>query len=211
MRHRPLDFKLLAQIFITFFRIGPATFGGGYVMIPLIEKEVVEKRKWVDSKDIADVFALSESIPGAIAINSATFIGYRLAGVLGAIAAMAGIVLPTFCIVVVLSLFFLQVQDHPKIEAAFVAIRATIVALITYAAITIGKTAAIDRTTVTLIIITVAAIGLVHVHPIALVIGGGAAGMVIVGIKKKLRLPIKFDKETQSPFKYKDYYFGEGI
>lgn len=135
------DLKLLLQIFLTFFKIGPMTFGGGYAMIPLIEREVVKRRGWISTRDIADIFAVTESIPGAIAINSATFIGYRLAGARGAIVAMIGVLLPTFCIVVLLSLFFLQVQNHPKVEATFVSIRATIVALITYAAYKIGRIA----------------------------------------------------------------------
>ncbi len=211
MQPSPFNLKLLAQIFITFFKIGPATFGGGYAMIPLIEREVVDKRKWIETKDITDIFAVAESIPGAIGINSATFIGYRLAGVLGAVVAMAGIMLPTFCIVVLLSLFFLQVQDNPKVEAAFISIRATIVALITYAAIKIGKTAAVDKTTIALIAITVAAMWFMHIHPIALVIGGGVVGFVIVQIKQKLSMPIRFDIEDRSSFKYKDYYIGDGI
>jgi chromate transporter len=208
MQQGPFNLKLLAQIFITFFKIGPVTFGGGYAMIPLIEREVVEKRKWVQSKDITDIFAVAESVPGAIAINSATFIGYRLAGVPGAIAAMAGVMVPTFCIVVLLSLFFLQVQDNPKVEAAFVSIRATIVALITYAAIKIGKTAVVDKTTIALIGITVAIMYFVHIHPIVLIVAGGMIGISIIYLKKKMGMQIKLEKEG---YKYTDYYIGDGI
>jgi chromate transporter len=211
MNRNSLNFKLLIQIFITFFKIGPVTFGGGYVMIPLIEREVVDKRKWVETKDISDIFAVAESVPGAIAINTATFVGYRVAGVLGAVAAMAGVILPTFCIVVLLSIFFLQVQDNPKIEAAFTAIRATIVALITYAAIKIGKTAAVDKTTVALIGITVAFMYFVHIHPIALIVGGGIMGVAIIFIKKKMGMKIEFEKEVETPYRYTDYYIGDGI
>lgn len=211
MRQSPLNLKLLAQIFITFFKIGPVTFGGGYAMIPLIEREVIDKRKWVQSKDISDILAVAQSVPGAIAINSATFIGYRLAGVTGAIAAMAGVMLPTFCIVLLLSLFFLQVQDNPKVEAAFVSIRATIVALITYAAIKIGKTAAIDKTTIALIGITVAVMYFVQIHPILLIFGGGMMGIIIIYFKKKMGLQIKLAKEEQPLYRYTDYYIGDGI
>ncbi|MGG1639038.1 chromate transporter [Paenibacillus sp. NRS-1760] len=77
---------VLWTIFLTFLKIGPVTFGGGYAMIPVIEREVVEKRKWLETRDIADIFAVAESIPGAIGINSATFIGYRVAGIRGALA-----------------------------------------------------------------------------------------------------------------------------
>lgn len=203
--------KLLAEIFITFLKISPVTFGGGYAMIPLIEREVVEKRKWIESKDITDIFAVSESVPGAIAINSATFIGYRLAGVAGAITAMVGVLLPTFCIVLLLSIFFLKVQDNPKVESAFVSIRATIVALITYAAIKIGKTAVVDKTTVVLIGITVAVMYFVHIHPILLILGGGIVGISIIYIKKKLGMPVKLENEKATKYKYADYYVGDGI
>ncbi|MDP5274820.1 chromate transporter [Chengkuizengella axinellae] len=203
--------KLIAQIFITFLKIGPVTFGGGYAMIPLIEREVVERRKWVKTQDITDIFAVAESVPGAIAINTATFIGYRLAGIPGAIAAMAGVMLPTFMIVIVLSIFFLRVQNHPKVEAAFIAIRATIVALITYAAIKIGKISIIDKSTVVLAILTVVTMYFVHIHPIALILFGGIIGIGIILIKQKRGKRIHFEKEEQQRYKYTDYYIGDGI
>ncbi|CAM4237290.1 chromate transporter [Paenibacillus alkaliterrae] len=180
--------ELLWSIFITFLKIGPVTFGGGYAMIPVIEREVVERRKWLQTQDIADIFAVAESVPGAIAINSATFIGYRIAGIRGALAAMFGILLPTFCIIVLMSIFFLQLKGHPKMEAAFVAIRATIVALIAYAAIKIGKTAAVDITSVGLIALTVILMYFGHsfIHPVLLIFGGAIAGIVIVLIRQKL-------------------------
>lgn len=90
------DMKLLGQIFISFLKIGPVTFGGGYAMIPLIEREVVKNKQWLKIEDVSDVFALAESVPGAIAINSATFIGHRIAGIRGAICAMLGVLLPLF-------------------------------------------------------------------------------------------------------------------
>lgn len=185
--------KIVWLIFLSFMKIGPVTFGGGYAMIPLIEKEVVERRKWVKTKDIADIFAISESVPGAIAINSATFIGYRLGGVPGAIAAMVGVMLPTFIIVILLSVFFLQVQDHPKIEAAFVSIKATIVALITYAAIKIGKTAIIDRTTLVLTIAAFALMFFTPIHPVLIIVGGGIAGIAIVLLRTRMGLNTKLD------------------
>ena len=77
------EWKVLFQLFWTFFKISPVTFGGGFAMMPLIEKEVVEKRKWLKSEDVTDVFALSQSVPGAVAINSATFIGHRIGGIKG--------------------------------------------------------------------------------------------------------------------------------
>ncbi len=212
MNTNKFDIRLLSQIFITFLKISPVTFGGGYAMIPLIEKEVVDKRGWMKTQEIADIFAVAESVPGAIAINSATFIGFRLAGILGAVVAMIGVLLPTFLIVMMLSIFFLQVQDHPKVEAAFTAIRATIVALITYAAINIGKTAVTDKTTASLIVLTVAAMFFMHIHPVLLIIGGGLLGIVLVKLKMKLGRTVRFEKEEKAmKYKYPDYYIGDGI
>jgi chromate transporter len=214
MIRQKTDWKLLLQIFLTFLKIGPLTFGGGYAMIPLIEREVVEGRKWMLSKDITDIFVIAQSIPGAIAINSAILIGYRKAGYLGSIIAMIGVLLPTFCIVVLLSYVYMQIQDNPKVEAAFMSIRATIVALIIYAAYKIGKTAIVDKTTLSLVFLTVIVMYFAHIHPVIIIIAGGLAGIVIVFIRGKLGLETKLTNEDiQMKYKYKDkdYFMGGGI
>ena len=204
------SWKLLLDIFLSFLKIGPVTFGGGYAMIPLIEREVVERRKWVKTEDVTDVFAVAESVPGAIAINSATFIGYRLAGVKGAIAAMIGVLLPTFLIIVGLCIFFLQVRDNPKVEAAFVAIRASIVALIVYAGYKIGKTAVLDKTTLVTVGATVAVLYLFHFHPVLIILSGAMLGIILVKVRDALGIRTQLDSEQQV-YKYKDYYIGDGI
>ena len=142
-----VQWKLLFHIFWTFFKISPVTFGGGYAMIPALIKEIVEKRKWLTNDDINDVIALSQTVPGAVAVNTATFIGYRIAGIKGALAAMIGVSLPTFLIVLTLGVSYYYIHDNPKLEAAFESIRVTIVAIIVYAAIKIAKTAISDKTT----------------------------------------------------------------
>lgn len=139
--------KLLFQLFVTFLKMGPCTFGGGYALVPVIERETVDKRGWLRSKDVADVLAIAGSVPGAVAVNSAAFIGYRVAGAGGAAAALLGICIPTFCMMLGLSLLYIHLKDNPKIEAAFLSIRATVVALIVYAAIRISKTAIVDFAT----------------------------------------------------------------
>ncbi|MDR4281811.1 chromate transporter, partial [Bacillus subtilis KCTC 1028 = ATCC 6051a] len=95
--------NLILQIFFVFLKIGPITFGGGYAMIPVIEREIVIKKRWIRPQDVADVLVIAQSVPGAIALNSATFIGYTIAGVQGAVAALIGVLLPTFLIVIGLS------------------------------------------------------------------------------------------------------------
>ncbi|SFL42057.1 chromate transporter [Gracilibacillus orientalis] len=189
--------KYLLQIFLSFFKIGPVTFGGGYAMIPIMEKEVVEKRNWIDTKDISEILAIAQSVPGAIAINSATFIGYRLAGTLGAIIAMTAVLLPTFLIVVALSILFIFVQDNPYVESAFVGIRAAIVGIIAFAAYKIGITAIYDKTTLSIMIISTALLFFLDIHPVLIIIVGIGMSILIVKVKRLLGYTIKLERNDK--------------
>jgi len=200
----------LPSIFLSFLKIGPVTFGGGYAMIPLIEKEVVERRKWLEAEEVADVFAVAQSVPGAVAINAATFIGYRLAGTAGAIAAMAGVLLPTFLIVLLLSAFFLQVHDHPKAEAALYGIRAAVVALICYAGFNIGKTAVLDKTTLGIALATIAALFLPGLHPALVIVFGFFLGVPLVALRNRLGLKTDLKTEAEQE-EWGGYMMGDGI
>ena len=122
--------KKLWSLFVTFFKIGAFTFGGGYAMIPLIQKEAVEKNKWVTDDDILEIIAIAESTPGPIAINSATFVGYRTSGVLGAACATFGVVLPSFVIILLISFALEQFQEVKAVQYAFNGIRAGVLALL---------------------------------------------------------------------------------
>ena len=124
------DYKKLLPLFWTFFKIGAFTFGGGYAMIPLIQREAVENRHWVTDEDILDIITIAESTPGPIAINSATFVGYRAAGVLGSVAGTLGVVLPSFCIILLISYVLREFQDIKAVQYAFAGIRAGVLALI---------------------------------------------------------------------------------
>ena len=122
--------KRILTLFLTFFKIGAFTFGGGYAMIPLIQREIVEKHGWMTDEDILDIFAIAESTPGPIAINSATFVGYRTCGVLGSMAATLGVVLPSFAIIFALSFVLRQFQELKAVQYAFNGIRAGVMALL---------------------------------------------------------------------------------
>lgn len=182
-------------IFVTFLKISPVTFGGGYVMIPLLERELVERRKFVKPEEIADIFAVSESVPGSIAVNAGTFIGYRLAGVPGAIAAMLGAVLPTFFILLLFAVLFFEYRNHPTVQSAFVGIRPTIVALIIYAGYKIGKTAVIDKVTLVIVIATTSTMQFSHIHPIATILTGGILGILLVRIQRMVRKRRDLEKD----------------
>jgi chromate transporter len=119
-----------SQLFLTFLKIGAFTFGGGYAMIPLIQREVAEKKKWITGEDILEIVAVAESTPGPIAINAATFVGYRTCGFTGACAATLGVVLPSFLIISLISLILNEFQSCKAVQYAFSGIRAAVLALI---------------------------------------------------------------------------------
>ena len=129
------------QLFLIFLKIGGFSFGSGYAMIPLIEYETAERRHLVEKEEISDIVAIAESTPGPIAINSATFIGYRTAGVPGSVAATLGVVLPSFCIILVIAYFLRRIMDYPVVQYAFFGIRAGVLALIVKAVISFWKRA----------------------------------------------------------------------
>lgn len=118
------------SLFLTFLKIGAFTFGGGYAMIPLIQKEVVEKKKWMTDEDILEMVAIAESTPGPIAINAATFVGYRTAGFGGALLSTVGVVLPSFIIIAAISFVLRAFQNLAAVRYAFWGIRAGVLALI---------------------------------------------------------------------------------
>ena len=122
--------KRLWQLFLTFFKIGAFTFGGGYAMIPLIQREAVERRHWVSDEDILEIIAIAESTPGPIAINAATFVGYKTRGFWGAFCATFGVVLPSFVIITLISFVLQEFESLRVVKYAFFGIRAGVLALI---------------------------------------------------------------------------------
>ena len=131
--------KLLFEIFWVFFKIGAFTFGVGYAMIPLISRETVENKKWISDQDILDIVAIAESTPGPIAINSATFVGYKVAGTLGSVFATLGTVLPSFIIILIISFVLDEFESLTVVKYAFQGIRAGVLALIVKALWTMYK------------------------------------------------------------------------
>lgn len=132
-------FKRCLSLFWTMFKIGLFTFGGGYAMIAILQREIVEKKKWIDSEEFLDLIAIAESTPGPIAINSATYIGYKFAGVLGSIFATIGVVLPSFTIIFIISLFFDAFMQIEYVRYAFRGIQAGVAFLILSAGIKMFK------------------------------------------------------------------------
>lgn len=128
------------QLFFSFVKIGLFSFGGGYAMIPLIQKEI-ESHEWLSASEFVDIIAISEMTPGPVAVNSATFVGYKAAGVLGGIIATFGVALPSVVLVLIVSRYFFRFQDHPLNKMLFYGIRPVIVGLIFSAAVIVAQTA----------------------------------------------------------------------
>lgn len=186
--------KLLLSVFYVFLKISPLTFGGGYAMLAMIEYEVVEKYKWMKKQDMTDILAISQSVPGAVAINLAIMIGYRLAGLLGALIALLGIVLPTIFIVILMSVLFLSFHHHPIVNAIFKGIGASVVALIVYAGFAMRKTAIIDIPTLMLTIFSILVLIFSSINPIWVILFGLIIGILI----GKLKILSNISEEEES-------------
>ena len=143
----------LWQLFITFFKLGAFTFGGGYAMIAILEEELVSKKKWITSQDMLDMIVIAESTPGVIAVNTATSVGYKMRGVFGAIIATLGVVLPSFCIIFALSFAIEAFQENVWYNAAFAGIQACVTILIVNAFIKMAKQLETDVFSIVLLIV----------------------------------------------------------
>lgn len=165
-------------LFLTFFKIGAFTFGGGYAMIPIIEKEVCDKHKWITGEDVLDIFAISESTPGPIAINSATFIGYKIAGVAGSFCATLGVVLPSFIIISIISLVLKEFSHIPAVQYAFNGIRAGVLALIIKALFSMYKKVPKGLFAYILMALSFILAAFTEINVIFVIIGCAVAGVI---------------------------------
>lgn len=171
--------NIYLDAFLTFFKIGLFTIGGGYAMIPLIEAEIIEKKKWVGKEEFLDLMAIAQSCPGVFAINIAIFIGYRLRRVKGAIVSCIGTALPSFIIILLIALFFHQFKDNEIIAAAFRGIRPAVVALIAVPTYNLAKKAKLNRYTFWVPIVSALLIWQLGVSPILIIIAAGIAGYIL--------------------------------
>lgn len=167
---------MLIPLFLSFAKIGAFSFGGGYAMIPLISREIVQARAWLTMTEFIDVIALSQATPGPIAINSATYVGYKVAGFWGSVAATAGVVSPSFLIMMALSCLFFRYRDIGLVKDAFTGIRPVVVALVLAAALSVA-TASITGPVPALIAgAVIAGILVLNIDPVLLLLVSGALG-----------------------------------
>ena len=172
------NFKKALKLFLVFFKIGAFTFGGGYAMVPIIQSEVAEKRGWIKNEDILDILAISESTPGPIAINSATFVGYQVAGVFGSVMATLGVVLPSLIIISVVAYFFKQFLAFKVVKYAFMGIRAGVLALIVKAAKNMMKACPKNAVAYTIVSLALILTVVFDINVFAVIIGSAVMGLV---------------------------------
>jgi chromate transporter len=208
----------LWELFWSFLKISPVTFGGGYAMLPAIELEAVINRRWVTEEEMAEAISISGAAPGGIGINAAAFIGYKIMGWRGLVAAVFGMMLPTFLIVLGLGIFFASMRDNPKVVAALQGIQIAVIALIAYAGVKMARAAIFDKTTCIVLITAFVGLLTLGIHPILLIPLGIIAGIFLVRLKESLKFTVVFEREqhvsSQSKTiysKFPDNFFGEGI
>ena len=170
--------RIYFQLFGIFFKIGAFTIGGGYAMVPIIEDEIVTKRKWISKEDFVDLLAIAQSAPGILAVNISIFIGYKLKGVQGAVVSTLGTVLPSFLIILLIAMFFQSFKNNIYVEKMFKAIRPAVVALIAAPTFSMAKTAKISKYTIWIPIVSALLIWLMDVSPVWIIAVAGIGGFI---------------------------------
>lgn len=170
---------ILFKVFITFFKIGLFSFGGGYAMLPLIQQEVVTVNNWISAQEFIDVVAISQVTPGPIAINSATYIGYKTNGVLGSFCATLGVSLPSIIIMLLIAKFFFSFKDNKTVKNAFKGLRPATIGLIAAAAILVAKDSFIDYKSLLIFGSAFIASYKFKIDPIILTVLSAIAGLIL--------------------------------
>lgn len=173
--------NLYLDLFTTFAKVGVCTFGGGLAMLPLLQREVVEKKKWATEEELTDYYAIGQCTPGVIAVNTATFVGYKEKGILGGIIATIGMIFPSLVIITLIAAFLSNFAHIPAVIHAFAGIRACVCVLIFNATVKLWKSTVINLPTGILFAVVFLLSALVGLSPALLVV---AAGLVGLGLRR---------------------------
>ncbi len=174
----------LLELYLTFFKMGLFTFGGGYAMLPLLEREVVDKKGWASHEEILDYYAIGQSTPGIIAINTSTFCGYKVGGNIGGIVASLGFISPSIIIISIIAKFLQSFSHLAIIQHAFAGVRVAVCALVFYSVVNMIKKDANTGLKFMVFVLTFIAIGFLSISPIVVVITVGVFG-ILLGRGKK--------------------------
>ena len=179
--------KTLLQLFAAFARVGVMTFGGGYAMIPILEREIVDRHGWASSEELMDYYAVGQCTPGIIAVNTATFVGYSVAGVPGGIMATLGVVFPSLLIITLIAGILTNFADLPLVKSAFSAIRVCVCVLIFNAVVKLWKKAVTDKAALVLFLLVFLLSVFLDLSPIVFVVFCAAAGILLtrMGVRGK--------------------------
>lgn len=165
------------ELFLIFFKIGAFTFGGGYAMIPLIRNEVVNKKKWLEDEEFMDMLAIAQSMPGPISLNTALFVGNKRLGFKGSLFSGAGIILPSFIVILLIAMVFTQFKDNPVVERIFKGIRPAVVALIVAPLLSLGKSAGVGWKNLWIPVVVALAVWQLNISPIYIVLAAILLGI----------------------------------
>lgn len=171
------------ELFATFFKIGLLTIGGGYAMVPVIQEAVVKEHSWLTDEEFIDALALSQSAPGALAINSSVYIGYKLRGFKGALVAALGTALPSFIIILLISLFFFELREIDYVEKAFKGVRAAVVSMIALSLVQLMEAVKLKAKGYAIFVIAAIALVVFDVNPLWVLLAGGAGSFIHYSIK----------------------------
>ena len=169
----------LLELFFVFARISSITIGGGYVMFPMLKRDLVDSKGWLSDEELVDYYALGQSVPGIIAINTATLVGYRKRGIPGAIAAVVGMAMPSLVVILLIAAFFVRYLDNAWVQKAFAGIRAAVVAMIVMAVWNVGKKSVTTPTKAVIAVGSFLAIAGLQWSPILLIISGAVLGLLL--------------------------------
>lgn len=173
----------LFEIFWSFLKIGAFTFGGGYAMIPLIQHEVINNRRWLAEKEFLDLLTLAQAAPGPIALNTAVFVGYKQRGYVGSVAAVAGVVVPSFTILLLVAMFFADIRNNQWVDAAFRGMRPAVVALII--APIVGLTRGMHAAFIALAMAVAVVVWYFGISPVWFLVAGAVAGVALAAYRGK--------------------------
>ncbi|MCD2501858.1 chromate transporter [Clostridium sp. NSJ-145] len=172
--------KKSLELFLSIFKIGTFTFGGGYAMIPLIEEEVVVNKGWISKEEFLDILVVSQSLPGALAVNTSVFLGYKIGGFIGAMVALLAVILPSFLIILIIAVFFMKFRDNYYVNAAFKGITAAVPMLVLIGAISLSKGLEKNIRTLITIIVGIIALAFFNIHPVLVIIISGLYGVIFL-------------------------------
>lgn len=179
------EMKELIDLYLTFARIGAFTFGGGYAMLPMLEREVARNRHWATEEELMDYYAVGQCTPGVIAVNTGTFIGYKQKGIAGGIAATLGVVTPSVVIISVIAAFLQNFMDYWFVRSAFAGIRACVCVLIFNAVVKLGKKALVDKTSYILCGVIFLLAMLTRISSAKLVVMAGIVGLLVRRLQRR--------------------------